>query len=327
LRAISTTAARTYDLPNASGTIALTSDFASPPAIGNTTPAAISGTTGTFTTLTANTSLTLNGTGAAELVNAGAAAGPLRIYNTFTSSTNHERGFLRWSSNVFQIGTEKGSGSPGGTARALEFQTDGATRMTIGATGTVTVAANATNALTISGSNDFGFNGTFLQNTSGGSSASTGFTAQNNQTAQLLTRVYSSGVTGISVWGTTLANRTAVFSDGASSLGMFVGTLNATPIIFGTSTSEKMRITSGGLVTFGGTTGSFPALKRDSATLQVRLADDTAYSVLDAQLRSQGTAPATAAATGTAGDIRYDAGYIYVATATNTWKRAAIATW
>jgi hypothetical protein len=54
------------------------------------------------------------------------------IYNTFTSATNHERGFLRWSSNVFQIGTEKGSG--GGTARDLVFQTDGTTRVTIGAT-------------------------------------------------------------------------------------------------------------------------------------------------------------------------------------------------
>jgi hypothetical protein len=41
------------------------------------------------------------------------------IYNTFTSATNHERGFLRWSSNVFQIGTEAGSG--GGTARTVEF--------------------------------------------------------------------------------------------------------------------------------------------------------------------------------------------------------------
>ncbi len=55
-----------------------------------------------------------------------------RIYNTFTSATNHERGFLKWSSNVFQIGTEKGSG--GGTARALEFQTDGVTRYTLAAT-------------------------------------------------------------------------------------------------------------------------------------------------------------------------------------------------
>ena len=41
----------------------------------------------------------------------------------------------------------------------------------------------------------------------------------------------------------------------------------------------------------------------------------------------QGTAPATASSTGTAGDIRYDADYIYICTATDTWKRSAIATW
>jgi hypothetical protein len=37
--------------------------------------------------------------------------------------------------------------------------------------------------------------------------------------------------------------------------------------------------------------------------------------------------PASAGATGTAGTITYDADYIYVCTASNTWKRAAIATW
>jgi hypothetical protein len=37
--------------------------------------------------------------------------------------------------------------------------------------------------------------------------------------------------------------------------------------------------------------------------------------------------PASAAATGTAGTIAWDSSYIYVCTATNTWKRAAIATW
>lgn len=41
-----------------------------------------------------------------------------------------------------------------------------------------------------------------------------------------------------------------------------------------------------------------------------------------------GTAtPASASAAGTAGDIAWDASYIYVCTATNTWKRVAIATW
>jgi len=56
-----------------------------------------------------------------------------RIYNTTDAGlTNFERGFMRWSSNVLQIGTEKlGTGS----ARALEFQTDGTTRFTIASTG------------------------------------------------------------------------------------------------------------------------------------------------------------------------------------------------
>ncbi len=53
----------------------------------------------------------------------------------------------------------------------------------------------------------------------------------------------------------------------------------------------------------------------------------TGDGTLIAQHRLVGTAPASASATGTAGDIRYDADYIYVCTATNTWKRAALATW
>lgn len=39
------------------------------------------------------------------------------------------------------------------------------------------------------------------------------------------------------------------------------------------------------------------------------------------------TVPASATATGTAGEIAWDADYIYVCVATNTWKRSAIATW
>jgi hypothetical protein len=39
------------------------------------------------------------------------------------------------------------------------------------------------------------------------------------------------------------------------------------------------------------------------------------------------TAPASAGATGTLGEIRIDANHIYVCTASNTWKRVAIATW
>jgi hypothetical protein len=40
-----------------------------------------------------------------------------------------------------------------------------------------------------------------------------------------------------------------------------------------------------------------------------------------------GSAPATATSTGEVGQIAVDTGYIYVCTATDTWKRVAIATW
>lgn len=39
------------------------------------------------------------------------------------------------------------------------------------------------------------------------------------------------------------------------------------------------------------------------------------------------SAPASASSTGTAGQLAYDADYIYVCVATDTWKRVSIATW
>jgi hypothetical protein len=45
------------------------------------------------------------------------------------------------------------------------------------------------------------------------------------------------------------------------------------------------------------------------------------------KLSALNTAPATASSSGTLGEIRIDANYIYICTATNTWKRVAIATW
>jgi len=56
----------------------------------------------------------------------------------------------------------------------------------------------------------------------------------------------------------------------------------------------------------------------------------TGLSVRDFGIITQGgvaQTPASASATGTAGTIQWDASYIYVCTATNTWKRVAIATW
>jgi hypothetical protein len=53
----------------------------------------------------------------------------------------------------------------------------------------------------------------------------------------------------------------------------------------------------------------------------------TSITTAQFRLSALNTAPASATATGTLGEIRIDASYIYVCTATNTWKRSAITTW
>jgi len=44
-------------------------------------------------------------------------------------------------------------------------------------------------------------------------------------------------------------------------------------------------------------------------------------------LITQTSTPASAGASGVAGTITWDSDYIYICTATDTWKRVAIATW
>jgi hypothetical protein len=140
----------------------------------------------------------------------GANGQTFRLYNTYTDASNHERGKIEWSSNVLRIGTEK-AGS--GTARALEFQTDGTTRLTINSSGNTTL----TGALTIGAAASFSHQGRVL---------------------------FSSPAAGIY----TLQNNTQTDWD---------------------------------RLQFGGTTSSFPALKRSSTSLIVRLADDTANAPLE----------------------------------------------
>jgi hypothetical protein len=87
------------------------------------------------TSVTATSDVSLFRDGAADTLAQRRLANPqaFRLYNTTDAGvTNFERGFMRWSSNVLQIGTEKlGTGS----ARALQFQTDGTARINISATG------------------------------------------------------------------------------------------------------------------------------------------------------------------------------------------------
>ncbi len=150
-----------------------------------------------------------------------ANAQTFNIYNTFTSATNHERLRLAWASNVAIIGTEKGSG--GGTARALELQTDGVTRLTIGAAG---------------------------------------------------------GLTTFGDFTLPAANRVRFGSGGTRIAGASDGLLR----ISNAAENDFDRLQ------FGGTTTSFPALKRSSTVLQARLANDSDFCPLQGQLRTHANA-------------------------------------
>jgi hypothetical protein len=55
-----------------------------------------------------------------------------RVYNTFTDASNYERGYVRYASNVLQIGHE-GAGT-GNNGRTIQFQTSGFNPLALDAT-------------------------------------------------------------------------------------------------------------------------------------------------------------------------------------------------
>jgi hypothetical protein len=165
---------------------------------------------------------------------------------------------------VFQIGTEKGSG--GGTARALEFQTDGVTRFALSTAGVATFTA--TNTLTVTPN---------TTSTLVGGAAAVRLDAVRIAIATGGTDRLAFSGGGDAFFGSTLiwnwSSRTR-FSSPAD--GQFLIQNNA-----GTDFS---------LLQFGGTTTSFPALKRSSTVLQARLANDSDFCPLQGQLRTHANA-------------------------------------
>lgn len=80
-----------------------------------------------------------------------------------------------------------------------------------------------------------------------------------------------------------------------------------------------------------GTTGALSAklTVKSDGKIGVNTGSPTAKLDINSDILRLRTAktPATAGAAGNTGDWCWDASYIYVCTATNTWKRTAIATW
>lgn len=99
----------------------------------------------------------------------------------------------------------------------------------------------------------------------------------------------------------------------STAAGLNIGAVTGPIRFFANSTSsERARIDSSGRLLVGTSSDSGGALLQVNGN-RVRIA--TAKT------------PASASDTGTAGEVCWDTNYIYVCTATNTWKRAALSTW
>lgn len=64
-----------------------------------------------------------------------------------------------------------------------------------------------------------------------------------------------------------------------------------------------------------------------NASTEVAVVRGDGKLFIEGNLNMPSDPPASASDTGTAGDIAWDSDYIYICTATDTWKRVAISTW
>jgi hypothetical protein len=155
-------------------------------------------------------------------------------------------------------------------------------------------------------------------------------------------------------------NHMALFTDGTeaihidSSQNVGIGTTNLTRkfrVVDATDASADFRTTDGtdrsfeidvtssaSEVTIGTATSHALAIKTDDTARMridssgnVGIGTDSPTEKLDIDGDSirlrQSQTPASASATGSQGQIAWDANYMYVCTATDTWKRVALATW
>jgi hypothetical protein len=128
-------------------------------------------------------------------------------------------------------------------------------------------------------------------------------------------RAVTTDATGASIAGLLLDQQGAgasTFIVRAGSNYSVLGTTTNTPVLFTANNAERARIDSSGRLLVGTSTNTGGSL----------------FQVNDNRIRiATAKTPASATDTGSAGEICWDANYIYVCTATNTWKRTAIATW
>ena len=187
-------------------------------------------------------------------LNGGVSPQAFRLYNTYTDSSNYERGCLRWNANVLELGPEAaGTGS----TRAVRIGS-GATAIGL------EDAANPGGASV----------GAYRNGTSGTTQFAVGGTGLTS-TSLLHTRLMPS-INQASGSYTILDINPTETAVGAGPHYLVRGRLGAGADVF--NVQRDGTILAGALVRLAGTTSSFSAIKRNGVNVEARLADDSGYT-------------------------------------------------
>jgi hypothetical protein len=118
--------------------------------------------------------------------------------------------------------------------------------------------------------------------------------------------LYSLGSTyGGTTFGGVSGSNQSVVEANASASSLYLGTAGATSVVLAPNRTAALTLAPTTLAaTFAG-----------------------AVTIAGTVIHTLSATPASASAAGTVGTMSWDASYIYICTATNTWKRVAIATW
>jgi hypothetical protein len=312
LQLVTPTAARTITFPDATGTVGLVAGSTGQLVFNNA--GAYSGLSGVTTD---GTDITLTGRFISSL-NGAASAPPGTFTGTWftggTATTTKPQVLIEptgttstaWSTSGTGLGVNAASGFDG---RLLDLQTNGTSRAVVTGAGLVGIGTTSPSAtLDVAGSirtSSIVSSGDILVNKSASGAAATQLFLRNASTTAGASAVIE--LAGHTTSGT--ATGTCLI-EGAREVG------GASSLRFKTSNgsaiSERARIDSSGRLLIGTSSDTGGSLFQVNGN-RIRIA--TANT------------PASAAATGAQGEISWDADYIYVCTATNTWKRAALSTW
>jgi hypothetical protein len=252
--------------------------------------------------------LTVSGTGQSSI------AGNLKVNNQNAAGDPTSLGSLQLYSNAV---TETGTGG-------LEFKADGAGSGYGFRSLPVFNGVSAYDLYTQSRSNSASWT-TRMALTSTGNLLIGTTTDSANGKLQLATHTTSAGGIG---FGTD----TSLFRSSAGVVQVYGTSANAVLSLTHSSTTAA----KGFDIQIDGSKDAYVWL-RENRNLYIGTNGTTALTLDSSQnatfagtIATQGgtaSTPASASATGTAGTIKWDASYIYVCTAANTWKRVAIATW